>query len=79
VGGHCIGVDPNYLTHRAEQVGYYPQVILAGRRINDGMGRYVAQETVKLMVRAGRQINGSTVKVLGLRSRKTFRTCAIRA
>jgi UDP-N-acetyl-D-galactosamine dehydrogenase len=66
VGGHCIGVDPYYLTHRAEQVGYYPQVILAGRRINDGMGRYVAQETVKLMVRAGRQVTGATVNVLGL-------------
>jgi UDP-N-acetyl-D-galactosamine dehydrogenase len=66
VGGHCIGVDPYYLTHRAEQVGYYPQVILAGRRINDGMGRYVAQETVKLLVRAGRQVNGATVNVLGL-------------
>jgi UDP-N-acetyl-D-galactosamine dehydrogenase len=53
-------------SHRAEQVGYYPQVILAGRRINDGMGRYVAQETVKLLVRAGRQVTGATVNVLGL-------------
>ena len=54
VGGHCIGVDPYYLTHRAEQVGYQPEVILAGRRINDGMGAYVAQETVRRLLRGGR-------------------------
>ncbi len=66
VGGHCIGVDPYYLTYRAEQVGYHPQVILAGRRINDGMGRYIAHETVKLMIRRGSPVQGATVNVLGL-------------
>src|SRR5213079_1952797 len=53
VGGHCIGVDPYYLTHKAELVGYHPEVILAGRRINDGMGQYIARETVKHLIRAG--------------------------
>src|SRR5690606_14698990 len=53
VGGHCIGVDPYYLTHKAEELGYMPQVILSGRRINDGMGAYVAQETVKRVMRDG--------------------------
>src|SRR5260221_9536771 len=66
VGGHCIGVDPYYLTYRAEQVGYHPQVILAGRRINDGMGRYIVHETVKLMIQRGSQVKGATVSVLGL-------------
>ena len=50
MGGHCIGVDPYYLTHKAEMLGYHPQVILAGRRINDGMGKYVAEQTVKQMI-----------------------------
>lgn len=66
VGGHCIGVDPYYLTYRAEQAGYHPEVILAGRRINDGMGRYVAQETVKLMIQRGSKVNGAVINVLGL-------------
>lgn len=66
VGGHCIGVDPYYLTHKAEMTGYQPQVILAGRRINDGMGKFVAEKTVKTMVRAGAAIRGSRVNVLGL-------------
>jgi len=66
VGGHCIGVDPYYLTHKAEQLGYIPQVILAGRRINDGMGRFVAQQTIKKMVNAGHNVLGCTVTVLGL-------------
>jgi UDP-N-acetyl-D-galactosamine dehydrogenase len=66
VGGHCIGVDPYYLTHKAETVGYIPQVILAGRRINDGMGAFVAQRTVKEMIKAGHSVLGSTVTVLGL-------------
>lgn len=66
VGGHCIGVDPYYLTHKAEMLGYHPQVILAGRRINDGMGKFVAEKTVKLMIQAGRNIKGATVNVLGL-------------
>ncbi len=66
VGGHCIGVDPYYLTHKAETIGYHPQVILAGRRINDGMGKFIAEKTVKLMVQAGITIPGSKVNVLGL-------------
>jgi UDP-N-acetyl-D-galactosamine dehydrogenase len=66
VGGHCIGVDPYYLTHKADLLGYHPQVILAGRRINDGMGKYVADETVKLMIQAGSAVKGAAVNVLGL-------------
>lgn len=66
VGGHCIGVDPYYLTARAESVGYHPEVILAGRRINDGMGAFVAGRLIKLLVAAGRSIVGSRVAVLGL-------------
>ncbi|NUU01792.1 nucleotide sugar dehydrogenase [Herbaspirillum robiniae] len=66
VGGHCIGVDPYYLTHKAEMVGYHPQVILAGRRINDGMAKFVAEKTVKSMIAAGFPIKGSKVNVLGL-------------
>ena len=66
VGGHCIGVDPYYLTHKAESLGYHPQVILAGRRINDGMGTYIAEQTVKQMSQAGYPIRGAKVVVLGL-------------
>lgn len=66
VGGHCIGVDPYYLTHKAETVGYHPQVILSGRRINDGMGAYIAQQTVKQLIAAGSAIKGAQVNVLGL-------------
>ena len=66
VGGHCIGVDPYYLTHKADMLGYHPQVILAGRRINDGMGKYVAEQTVKEMIAAGSSIKGASVIVLGL-------------
>jgi UDP-N-acetyl-D-galactosamine dehydrogenase len=66
VGGHCIGVDPYYLTHKAEKIGYIPQVILAGRRINDGMGKFIAQRAVKEMIHAGHSILGSRVTVLGL-------------
>jgi UDP-N-acetyl-D-galactosamine dehydrogenase len=66
VGGHCIGVDPYYLTHQAEKIGYIPQVILAGRRINDGMGSFIAQRTIKEMIHAGHSILGTTVTVLGL-------------
>jgi len=66
VGGHCIGVDPYYLTHKAEMLGYHPQVILAGRRINDGMAAYVAQQTVKQMIDTGSCIKGAKVIVLGL-------------
>jgi UDP-N-acetyl-D-galactosamine dehydrogenase len=66
VGGHCIGVDPYYLTHKAEMVGYQPQVILAGRRINDGMGKFIAEQTIKQMIRNGSQVKGAAVTVLGL-------------
>lgn len=66
VGGHCIGVDPYYLTHKAEMLGYHPQVILAGRRINDGMGKFVAEQTIKQMIRHGHSIKGADVIVLGL-------------
>jgi UDP-N-acetyl-D-glucosamine/UDP-N-acetyl-D-galactosamine dehydrogenase len=66
VGGHCIGVDPYYLTHAAEKVGHHPEVILAGRRINDSMGKYVAEQTVKSLVGQGRPVNGATVNVLGI-------------
>ena len=66
VGGHCIGVDPYYLTHKAQEVGYHPEVILSGRRINDGMARHVADETVKLMLRKGLPVLGSRILVLGL-------------
>lgn len=66
VGGHCIGVDPYYLTHKAEMLGYHPQVILAGRRINDGMGKFIAEKSVKLMIQTGSSIKGAKVNVLGL-------------
>ena len=66
VGGHCIGVDPYYLTFKAEELGYHPQVILSGRRINDQMGLYVAEQTVKLMIRAGKVVQNARVLVLGL-------------
>lgn len=66
VGGHCIGVDPYYLTHRAQQVGYHPEVILSGRRINDGMGAYVANQLVKQMVKRRLQVQGARVLVMGL-------------
>jgi len=66
VGGHCIGVDPYYLTHKAEMIGYHPQVILAGRRINDGMAKFVAEKTVKSMISSGVNIKGAKVNVIGL-------------
>jgi UDP-N-acetyl-D-galactosamine dehydrogenase len=66
VGGHCIGVDPYYLTHKAEMLGYHPQVILAGRRINDGMGKFIAEQCIKQMIAGGSHIKGSRVNVLGL-------------
>ena len=66
VGGHCIGVDPYYLTHKAQEVGYHPEVILAGRRINDSMASHVADETIKLMLRKNLPVLGSKVLVLGL-------------
>jgi UDP-N-acetyl-D-galactosamine dehydrogenase len=66
VGGHCIGVDPYYLTHKAVKVGYHPEIILAGRRINDQMGSYVASELVKLMIKKGHRVQGARVLVLGI-------------
>ena len=66
VGGHCIGVDPYYLTHKAEKLGYISQVITAGRRLNDSMGKFIAQRTVKELVRAGHDVLNGVVTVLGL-------------
>jgi len=66
VGGHCIGVDPYYLTYKAESIGYRPEIILAGRRLNDNMGLYVANQVVKLMIKKGKKIEGSSVLVLGI-------------
>ena len=66
VGGHCIGVDPYYLTHKAQKLGYHPEVILAGRRINDGMGKFVAEQTIKMLVRAGHPVKDCPIIVLGL-------------
>jgi UDP-N-acetyl-D-galactosamine dehydrogenase len=66
VGGHCIGVDPYYLTHKAQAIGYHPAMILAGRRINDGMGSHVAGSVVKLMLKRGRRVNGGRTLILGL-------------
>lgn len=66
VGGHCIGVDPYYLTHKAQAIGYHPEIILAGRRVNDGMGSYVAAELVKAMIKAGHTIANARVLVMGL-------------
>ncbi|MBF0405884.1 MAG: nucleotide sugar dehydrogenase [Candidatus Riflebacteria bacterium] len=66
VGGHCIGVDPYYLTYKSEELGYHPEVILAGRRINDGMGKFVAENTVKEMIRAGKTIKGARSLIMGL-------------
>ncbi len=66
VGGHCIGVDPYYLTSKAESLGYHPQIILAGRRINDNMGKYVATNTIKMLIKQGKTVKGSKVLILGL-------------
>ena len=73
VGGHCIPVDPYYLTHKAQEVGFHPEVILAGRRINDSMGVYVAQETIKLLIEAGRSVRGASVLVLGVTFKENVR------
>lgn len=66
VGGHCIGVDPYYLTYRAESLGYHPEMILAGRRINDGMGKYIAERAVKMLINAGKRVLGARVAILGI-------------
>jgi UDP-N-acetyl-D-galactosamine dehydrogenase len=66
VGGHCIGVDPYYLTHKAVMLGYHPEVILAGRRINDDMGKFIAEQTIKELIRSGHSVKGAKINVLGL-------------
>jgi UDP-N-acetyl-D-galactosamine dehydrogenase len=66
VGGHCIGVDPYYLTFKAQELGYHPEVILSGRRINDNMGKWVAENTVKQLIKTGKNVNGARVNVLGI-------------
>jgi UDP-N-acetyl-D-glucosamine/UDP-N-acetyl-D-galactosamine dehydrogenase len=66
VGGHCIGVDPYYLTYKAESVGYHPEMILAGRRLNDGMGKYIAERTIKMLISADRQVRSARVAIMGL-------------
>jgi UDP-N-acetyl-D-galactosamine dehydrogenase len=72
VGGHCIGVDPYYLAHKAMELGYNPEIILSGRRLNDSMGPYVAQETIKLMIKKGIRVNNSNVLVLGITFKHPF-------
>src|SRR5699024_5466767 len=71
VGGHCIGVDPYYLTHKAQSIGYHPEIILAGRRLNDGMGSYVASQLIKAMLKKCLQIQGARVLLMGLRFKET--------
>ena len=66
VGGHCIGVDPYYLAQKAQEKGYHPEIILAGRRLNDSMGEYVASQVVKLMIKKGVTINGASLLMLGI-------------
>jgi UDP-N-acetyl-D-galactosamine dehydrogenase len=66
VGGHCIGVDPYYLTFKADSLGYHPEMILAGRRVNDGMGKYIAERTVKLLIQQGNAVKGAKVALLGI-------------
>ena len=66
VGGHCIGVDPYYLAHKAESLGYHPQVILSGRRVNENIGMFVANKVIKLMIGKGHKINGSSALILGI-------------
>ncbi|MCP4749003.1 MAG: nucleotide sugar dehydrogenase [Desulfobacteraceae bacterium] len=66
VGGHCIGVDPYYLTFKADSLGYHPEMILAGRRINDGMGKYIAEHTIKMLIHQGKHVKGAKVAVLGI-------------
>ncbi len=73
VGGHCIGVDPYYLTFKAQEMGYHPEVILAGRKINDNMGKYVAEQTVKQLIKAGKTVNKCRVLVLGITFKENVR------
>jgi len=79
VGGHCIGVDPYYLTARAEAAGYYPQVILSGRRINDGMGGFIAQRLVKLLIAAERPVKGAKIGIVGITFKEDVPICATAA
>ena len=74
VGGHCIGVDPYYLTYKAEQMGYHSQIILSGRRINDDMGKYIAENVVKKLIQADIPVKGARAAVLALHLRRTVRT-----
>ncbi len=73
VGGHCIGVDPYYLTFKAQEMGYHPEVILAGRKTNDNMGKYVAEQTVKQLIKAGKTVNKCRVLVLGITFKENVR------
>jgi UDP-N-acetyl-D-galactosamine dehydrogenase len=73
VGGHCIPVDPYYLTHKAQEIDYHPDVILAGRRINDFMGVYVAQETIRLLIKSGKVVRGAKILVLGAAFKENVR------
>ena len=73
VGGHCIGVDPYYLTFKAEELGYHPQVILAGRRINDEMGKYIAEQTVKLLIEANKTVKGAKAIIMGITFKENIR------
>ena len=70
VGGHCIGIDPYYLTHKAEKLGYHPEVLLAGRRINDGMSKYVAEQIIKQMIKYGLPIKNAKVALFELHLKK---------
>ena len=78
VGGHCIGVDPYYLTYKAEELGYHSQIILSGRRINDDMGKYVAENVVKNLIAADKAVKGAKVAILGFTLRRIARTLVIR-
>ena len=77
VGGHCIGVDPFYLTHKAEEVGYHPQVILAGRRINDSVSQFIGDQTIKHLIKENVLIKGANIIVMGLLLKKIVRMFAI--
>ena len=77
VGGHCIGVDPFYLTHKAEEVGYHPQVILAGRRINDSVSQFIGDQTIKHLIKENVLIKGANIIVMGLTFKKIVRMFAI--
>lgn len=77
VGGHCIGVDPYYLAQRAQEFGYHPEIILAGRRLNDSMGEYIASQVVKLMIKKGISVNGAHLLMLGITLKRTVRMSVI--